>query len=138
MAKVRTKQWTIGAGVLIGWNIKHLRLVFDEDVYLIGASVGACVSALTAMECRICKGVGDPSIDVETDDTYFHISAAIGAAAAAGNGGGSCSHVMLPHGYYFHVNEDEPVFVDVFAQAAGDGGSLVLYYVLKRDWKTKG
>ena len=135
MAKVRTKQWTLGAGVAAGWNIKHLSMVWDEDVYLIGASCGACVSALSAFEARICKGVGDPSVDVYTEDTYFHISAAIGASGAAGNAGGSCSHVMLPPGYYFLVNEDEPVFVDIFGQTALDGGSLVLYYVLKRDWK---
>jgi hypothetical protein len=135
MARVRTKQWTIGAGVAGGWNIKHLSMVWDEDVYLIGASCGACISNVNGYEARICKGVGDPSVDVYTEDTYFHISAMIGGSAAAGNGGSQASSVMLPHGYFFPVQEDEPVFIDVFAQTALDGGSIVLYYVLKRDWK---
>jgi hypothetical protein len=135
MARVRTKQWTLGAGVESGWNIKHISMVWDEDVYLIGANCSACLSNVNGFEARICKGVGACDVDVYTEDTYFHLNTMVGGSAAAGNAGGVTSHVMLPHGYYFPVSEDEPVFIDVFAQTALDGGNVVLYYVLKRDWK---
>ncbi|MBA7551210.1 hypothetical protein ES705_43746 [subsurface metagenome] len=135
MARVRTKQWTLGAGVAANWNIKHISMVWDEEVYLIGASIGACQSGVGGFEARFCKGVGDPSVDVYTEDTYFHLGTMIGDPATAGNAGATTSSVMLPDGYYFPVQEDEPVFIDVFAQAALNGGNVVLYYVLKRDWK---
>ena len=138
MARVRTVEWAIGAGVTGGaWDVKLHRYVWDEDVYLIGAHFSVC-SPGQSVQVRISKGVSDPTLDVLATDCYFQLTSHQGGMVAAGAGGSSEGSIMLPAGYYFPINEDEPIFMDIFAENAGDGGHLILYYVLKRDWKKKG
>lgn len=135
LARVRSKEWSIAAGITAGWNIGHKKLVWDEDVYLIGAGIGPCPSGTAqAYAVRFGKGVSDPSVDVgPNDDVYFVLTGAIGASAAGHPG--HASSCMLPEGYYFPINEDEPVFMDVFSDLDAQGGHVILYYVLKREWK---
>jgi hypothetical protein len=118
-----------------GWNKKHWSHVWDEDVYLIGMSFHACTSGTAqGVVLRLTKGVTDVLTDTEMEDTYFAVGGTVGSAAGhyAGSGGQS---FMLPEGYYFPVNEDEPIFLDVFTDLDDQGGHMVLYYVLKREWK---
>jgi len=131
MARVRCKEFALAAAA-VGWNVKVASMVFDEDVMLIGCAYAGCESALCASSARLSKGISDPAADVETDDCYFMAQGAIDPAAG---GGGTQFGLFLPDGYFFPINEDEAVFIDLFAAAIGDGGHLLVYYVLKRDWK---
>lgn len=128
---MRTKSFVLTA-TSAGYDLKMGKWVPNEDVRLIGFSSGPCQSSAGAIEYRVTKGVSDPTVELEWDDVYFNHSHSTGAATGEGSGG--CS-TFLPPGHYFEIDEDEPVFVDLFAQAIGDGGSCVLYYVCKRDWK---
>lgn len=135
MARVRTVEWAIGVGVTGGaWDIKLHNYVWDEPVYLIGAMFSVC-SEDQSVQVRVSKGVSDPSVDVLCTDVYFMCASHQGNFGAAGEAGSSEGYIMLPEGYYFPVNEDEPIFLDVFSKGAGAGGHFVLYYVLKREWK---
>jgi len=133
MARVRCKEYVLTA-TAAGWNVKEARMVFDEDVMLIGFSYAQCDSAIGAASVRMSKGVSDPATDTETDDCYFGGQGALDPGAG---GGATQSAFILPEGYFFPVNEDEAVFVDLFAAAIGDGGHLFIYYVLKREWNKK-
>ena len=131
MARVRCKEHVIAA-TAVGWNLKIDSMVKDEDWMLIGYSYAQCESALGSGSVRISKGVSNPALDNETDDCYFGGQGHLDPAAG---GGASQAQLILPEGYFFPVNEDEPIFIDFFAAAIGDGGHLFIYYVLKRDWK---
>jgi len=131
MARVRCIELNV-KNTAAGWNKKYWSYVWDEDVYLIGMGFHACTSGTAqGLVCRLNKGVSDVLTDQVMTDTYFAVGGNIGTAMEGG--GGMC--VMLPDGYYFPINEDEPIFLDVFTDLALQGGHMVLYYVLKREWK---
>lgn len=133
--KVRTKFMVLTA-TAVGWHRQFASMVVDENIRLIGASFGECLSATGAMEVRVAKGVSDPAADLVGSDVYFALSATYNEAAGPADveaGGGGLQ--MLPYPYGFNVSEDEPIFIDIFAGEIGDGGTLVLYYVEEDDWK---
>ena len=134
MARVRAIELNV-KDTTGGWNIKHWSYVWDEEVYLIGMGFHACTSGTAqGVVCRLTKGVSNVLTDNPMTDTYFCIGGAQGTQALGYCGDGGQS-VMLPEGYYFPIQEDEPIFLDVFVDLDDQGGHMVLYYVLKREWK---
>jgi len=133
--KVRTVSYVLTATVAISWHTKLAKFVPNEDIYLIGMSAGACESSEGSIEFRATKGVSDPAVDITYEDCYFHISCMSGAGGAGSGSGSGGRSDFLPPVYYFKVDKDEPIFIDLYARAVGDGGTVHLYYVNKRDWK---
>ena len=121
--------------LVAGWTVKYDSFVPTEDIRLIGMSCGQCASAEGHLEFRTSKGVSDPSVDLEYSDAYFHSSVSAGAGGAGSGAGALGDATFLPPGHYFEIDEDEPIFFDMFARAIGDGGTVNIYYVKKRDWK---
>jgi len=107
-----------------GWAVRLNEVYFDEPVMVIGVSLIACVSATQGIEARLSRGDHDLSVDTFSDDTLFHLSSVYSEA-----GGLATATVMLPHGFYYHVDAGERLAVDFFANTPGDGGSLLIYYV---------
>jgi len=132
--KVKTKSYVLTA-TATSWNMKMGKFVIDEDCYLIGMSAGHCASAEGHVEFKASKGVSDPAVDLKWDDTYFVIGASAGAGGAGSGSGALGGSIFLPEGFGFYISEDEPIFLDLFARAIGDGGTVILYYVEKKDWK---
>jgi len=133
--KVKTKSINYTSLVAIAWTEKYDSFVPNEAIRLIGMGGGCCVSAEGQVEFRASKGVSRPSIDLEYEDAYFHVASCSPAGGAGSGGGNTMDTVFLPPGHYFEIDEDEPIFLDMYARAIGDGGTVHLYYVNKRDWK---
>lgn len=133
--KVRTVSFLYTSLVAAAWTTKCASFVPNEDIYLIGMSGGVCQSAEAQTEWRATKGVSDPAVDLQYEDMYFHTSHCAGAGGAGSGGGEGGVSVFLPAGYFFKVDEDEPIFIDMYARAIGDGGTVTLYYINKRDWR---
>jgi len=121
--------------VATAWTEKFDSFVPNEDIRVIGMAGGSCMASESQIEFRASKGVSAPSTDLEYDDCYFHVAGCSPAGGAGSGGGVSMESVFLPDGFYFEVDEDEPIFFDMYARAIGDGGTVHLYYVNKRDWK---
>lgn len=133
--KVRTVSYVVTSLLAAAWTKKAAKFVPNEDIYLIGMCGGVCQSSEGATEFRSTKGVSDPAVDLQYEDMYFHTLHMTGAGGAGSGGGLSGAAVFLPPGYFFKVDEDEPIFIDMYARAIGDGGTVTLYYINKRDWK---
>lgn len=124
--RVRVKEFAL-ASTVAGWETKVESMVLDENWYLIGAQLGVCTPGQD-VGARIAKGVSDPAVDAECDDCYFYLS------GLTSLGGSSSPSFLLPQDYGFYINEDEPVFIDMFTAVIGQGGHLTIFYVKAKDW----
>jgi hypothetical protein len=107
-----------------GWNNAKVKYSFNKPVFLIGASLISCVSSSQGLEVFVSHGIYDFSKDTFSDDTLFHLSSVYSQM-----GGLATATVMLPRGYYYYIESDEVLNIDVFLNDEADGGSILLYYV---------
>jgi len=122
-SEVKTVEYVM-VGRKQGWSNGVNELVFERPVMIIGASLIACVSSTQGIEARLTYGKYDFSVDTYSDDTLFHLSAVYSTS-----GGLATATVMLPSNRYYYVEEGERLIIDLFANAPGDGGSFLVYYV---------